>query len=92
MSIIAVLEGAVNGCLGLVVVQKVPEWLRSVMLYFAIIPHLSKTDLDGTAFYLGKHPVVALTLRYDRIDPLALEDFVRKHQPRFSRKVIKGFA
>ena len=49
-------------------VQKVPELLRSLGVYFAIVPHLSKTYLDGAAFYLGEHPVVALTLRYDRID------------------------
>jgi HTH-type transcriptional regulator/antitoxin HigA len=37
-------------------------------IYFVIVPHLSKTYLDGAAFYLAGHPVVALTLRYDRID------------------------
>jgi HTH-type transcriptional regulator / antitoxin HigA len=49
-------------------VRKVPELLRSLGVYFAIVPHLSKTYLDGAAFYLDGHPVVALTLRYDRID------------------------
>jgi HTH-type transcriptional regulator / antitoxin HigA len=49
-------------------VTKVPELLRSLGVYFAIVPHLSKTYLDGAAFYLDGHPVVALTLRYDRID------------------------
>jgi HTH-type transcriptional regulator / antitoxin HigA len=120
-------------------VQKVPELLRSLGVYFVIVPHLSKTYLDGAAFYLGGHPVVALTLRYDRIDsfwftlmhelghivaghqgsylddlanlaptneeaeanqlaadwlidPLALESFVIKHQLRFSRQAIEGFA
>jgi HTH-type transcriptional regulator / antitoxin HigA len=120
-------------------VRKIPELLRSLGVYFAIVPHLSKTYLDGAAFYLDGHPVVALTLRYDRIDSfwftlmhelghivaghqgsylddlgnlaltdeeleanrlsanwlidsLALEDFVRKHQPRFSRKEIEVFA
>ncbi len=32
------------------------------------MPHLSKTYLDGAAFYLNSNPVIALTLRYDRID------------------------
>lgn len=104
-----------------------------------IVPHLSKTYLDGAAFYLDGHPVVALTLRYDRIDsfwftlmhelghivaghqgsylddlgnlelteeeaeanrlaadwliePEALQGFVAKHRPRFSRKAIEEFA
>jgi HTH-type transcriptional regulator / antitoxin HigA len=48
--------------------RKVPELLRSLGVYFAIVPHLSKTYLDGAAFYLDGHPVVTLTLRYDRID------------------------
>lgn len=120
-------------------VSKVPELLRSLGVYFAIVPHLSKTYLDGAVFYLDGHPVVALTLRYDRIDsfwftlmhelghivaghqgsylddltnlaltdeeaeanqlaanwlidPLALESFVMKNRPRFSRKAIEGFA
>jgi HTH-type transcriptional regulator / antitoxin HigA len=120
-------------------VRKVPEVLRSLGVYFAIVPHLSKTYLDGAAFYLDGHPVVALTLRYDRIDsfwftlmhelghivaghqgsylddlanlaltdeeaeanqlaanwlidPLALEGFVMKNRPRFSRKLIENFA
>jgi HTH-type transcriptional regulator/antitoxin HigA len=120
-------------------VRKVPELLRSLGVYFAIVPHLSKTYLDGAAFYLDGHPVVALTLRYDRIDsfwftlmhelghivaghegsylddlgnlaltdeeaeanrlaadwlinPLALEGFVIKNRPRFSRKAIEQFA
>jgi HTH-type transcriptional regulator / antitoxin HigA len=120
-------------------VRKVPELLRSLGVYFAIVPHLSKTYLDGAAFYLDGHPVVALTLRYDRIDsfwftlmhelghivaghqgsylddlanlaltdeeaeanqlaadwlidPLALQDFVVKTQPLFSRKAIEHFA
>lgn len=30
--------------------------------------HLAKTYLDGAAFWLEEDPVVALTLRYDRID------------------------
>jgi HTH-type transcriptional regulator / antitoxin HigA len=120
-------------------VAQVPELLRSLGIHFVIVPHLSKTYLDGAAFYLAKHPVVALTLRYDRIDsfwftlmhelghlvaghqgsylddlsnlalndkeaeanqlaanwlidPLALQEFVVKHQPRLSRRAIEHFA
>ena len=49
-------------------VASVPELLLALGVHFAIVPHLSKTYLDGAAFYLGNAPVVALTLRYDRID------------------------
>ena len=38
---------------------------------FAIVPHLSKTYLDGGALHLDNRidqPVIALTLRYGRID------------------------
>lgn len=49
-------------------VRHIPKLLSSLGVHFVIVPHLNKTYLDGAAFYLGKHPVVALTLRYDRID------------------------
>lgn len=120
-------------------VKQVPGLLLSLGVHFVIVPHLSKTYLDGAAFYLENHPVVALTLRYDRIDsfwftlmhelghivaghrgsylddlgnlalnneeseanqlaanwlidPIAFQDFVATHNPRFSRKVIEQFA
>jgi HTH-type transcriptional regulator/antitoxin HigA len=49
-------------------VARVPNMLLALGVHFAIVPHLNKTYLDGAAFYLDSHPVVALTLRYDRID------------------------
>jgi HTH-type transcriptional regulator / antitoxin HigA len=49
-------------------VAHVPQMLNDLGVYFTIIPHLNKTYLDGAAFYLGDHPVVALTLRHNRID------------------------
>lgn len=49
-------------------VRHVPDLLLSLGVHFVVVPHLSKTYLDGAAFYLGSHPVVALTLRYNRID------------------------
>ncbi|MDX2212228.1 MAG: HigA family addiction module antitoxin [Oculatellaceae cyanobacterium bins.114] len=120
-------------------IRRIPDLLLSLGVHFVIVPHLNKTYLDGAAFYLGKHPVVALTLRYNRIDsfwftlmhelahivaghqgsylddlgnlalndeeveanqlaanwlidPLALQEFVVKYQPRFSRKAIEQFA
>jgi HTH-type transcriptional regulator/antitoxin HigA len=48
--------------------SRVPAFLKSLGVHFVIVPHLSHTYLDGAAFSLDDHPVVALTLRYDRID------------------------
>jgi HTH-type transcriptional regulator/antitoxin HigA len=49
-------------------VKQVPTFLHQLGVHFVIVPHLSKTYLDGAAFRLNAHPVVALTLRYERID------------------------
>jgi HTH-type transcriptional regulator/antitoxin HigA len=46
----------------------IPNLLANLGVHFLIVPHLSKTYLDGAAFYLDGSPVIALTLRYDRID------------------------
>ena len=45
------------------------EYLGKAGIQFVIVPHLSKTFLDGAAMILeGRIPIIALTLRYDRID------------------------
>lgn len=49
-------------------VAKIPTLLMRLGVHFVIVPHLSKSYLDGAAFYLNGNPIVALTLRYDRID------------------------
>ncbi len=49
-------------------VALVPDKLLSLGVHFAIVPHLDKTYLDGAAFHIEGRPVVALTLRYKRID------------------------
>jgi HTH-type transcriptional regulator / antitoxin HigA len=49
-------------------VREVPDFLHGFGVHFLIVPHLSKTYIDGAAFRLDDHPVIALTLRYDRID------------------------
>lgn len=49
-------------------VAQIPTILKRLGVHFVIVPHLSRTYLDGAAFYLNDNPVVALTLRYDRID------------------------
>lgn len=49
-------------------VAKVSAILTELGVHFVLVPHLPKTYLDGAAFYLDGNPVVALSLRYDRID------------------------
>jgi HTH-type transcriptional regulator/antitoxin HigA len=48
-------------------IARVPSLLLDSGIHFVIVPHLGKTYLDGAAFYLGHNPVIALTLRYNRI-------------------------
>jgi len=48
---------------------KVPTKLCECGVRFVIVPHLPQTRVDGAAFWLDKSaPVVALSLRLDRID------------------------
>jgi len=49
-------------------VRALPKLLRDLGIHFLIVPHLPETYLDGAAFHVRRKPVVALTLRYDRID------------------------
>ncbi len=45
------------------------EYLEKQGIQFFIVPHLKKTFFDGAVMILkGETPVIALTLRYDRID------------------------
>jgi len=49
--------------------KKVPKYLKNVGIRFIIEPVLEGTLLDGAALLLEKqYPVIALTLRYDRLD------------------------
>jgi len=48
--------------------DKVPGFLMSQGIRFALVPHLTGTFLDGAMFRINGNPVVALTLRYDRVD------------------------
>ncbi|GBF78846.1 HigA family addiction module antitoxin [Aphanothece sacrum] len=45
-----------------------PKLFKDLGIHFIMVPHLNKTYLDGAMFYLEKNPVIALTLRYNRID------------------------
>lgn len=49
-------------------VAEVPEFLANLGIGFLILPHLPRTYLDGAILPVDGHPVVALSLRYDRID------------------------
>lgn len=53
---------------GVADVARVPDLLMSLGVHFVIVPSLPKTFIDGAAFYLPSRPVIALSLRYDRID------------------------
>jgi HTH-type transcriptional regulator / antitoxin HigA len=58
-----------SGHMGLVEgVAQVPSTLARWGVRLVFLRHLTKTYLDGAAFWLEEGPVVALTLRYDRID------------------------
>lgn len=49
--------------------ERVPEALRGVGVRLVFVSHLPQTRVDGAAFWLNKDsPVVALSLRIDRID------------------------
>ena len=49
-------------------VSNVPELCIEYGIHFLFVPHLPKSYLDGAALWLEGHPVIALSLRYDRLD------------------------
>jgi HTH-type transcriptional regulator/antitoxin HigA len=49
-------------------VAKLPSTLMNLGVHFFVVPHLPYTYLDGAALLVNDHPVIAITLRYDRID------------------------
>lgn len=48
--------------------RKVPTVLIEHGIRFVVIEPLPGSKIDGAAFWIGEMPVVALSLRYDRID------------------------
>ena len=49
--------------------RKVATVLAKMGIRFVVVKHLSKTKIDGAAIWLdSKTPLIALSLRYDRID------------------------
>jgi HTH-type transcriptional regulator/antitoxin HigA len=50
-------------------VRRVPQFLADLGVRMVVIEHLQSTKIDGAAFWLdSKSPVVALSMRYDRLD------------------------
>ena len=49
-------------------IRKIPRILSACGIRFIIIEALPQSKIDGAAFWLENTPVVALSLRYDRID------------------------
>ncbi len=68
----AALEKAIPGLLELSTelqsMAEVPHFLLELGIRFALVPHLTGTFLDGAMFRINGNPVVALSLRYDRLD------------------------
>lgn len=50
-------------------IRKVPDVLSRMGIRFVVVEHLPRTKIDGYTLWLSKtKPVIALSLRYDRID------------------------
>jgi HTH-type transcriptional regulator / antitoxin HigA len=50
-------------------IEKLPKLLAEVGVRLVVVKHLAKTEIDGAAIWLDDHtPVVAISLRYGRID------------------------
>ncbi len=47
---------------------RVPTILQELGVRFVVVPHLPRTRLDGAAAFIPSGPVVALSMRFDRID------------------------
>jgi HTH-type transcriptional regulator/antitoxin HigA len=49
-------------------VERLPERLARLGVLLVVLGHLPGSKIDGAAFWVGRHPVVAVSVRYDRID------------------------
>jgi HTH-type transcriptional regulator / antitoxin HigA len=49
-------------------VKNIPQFLQELGVHIVFVPHISKTYIDGAAFFIKDNPVIAMSLRYDRID------------------------
>ena len=57
--------------------RKVPRMLAESGVRFVIVESLSGTKIDGVCFWLNDSPVVAMSLRFDRVDNFW---FVLRHE------------
>jgi HTH-type transcriptional regulator/antitoxin HigA len=66
------LEGGVRELLGLTERENGPTQAAGILgdlgVHFILVPHLPRAYFDGAVFLAGGNPVLALTLRYDRLD------------------------
>lgn len=49
-------------------IRHVPAILAKAGVRFVVVEHLSKSKTDGACFWIGASPVIALSLRFDRVD------------------------
>jgi HTH-type transcriptional regulator / antitoxin HigA len=49
-------------------VVQIPTFLLALGVHIVFVPHLANTYIDGAAFFLHDRPVIALSLRHNRID------------------------
>ena len=49
-------------------IRHIPKVLASAGIRLVIVEHLPGTKIDGAAFWLDDGPVIAMSIRYDRID------------------------
>jgi|GEM_PF-194973 len=49
-------------------IPRVPQTLQDLGVHFVIVPHLQRTYVDGAVLWRDDRPVIALTLRHDRVD------------------------
>lgn len=66
--LLAAIPDLVRNAASIEAVGLVPPALNTLGIRFVVLPHLSRTKLDGAAAFTSAGPVVALTMRYDRID------------------------
>lgn len=58
-------------------VRKVPRILQDAGIRFLLVESLPGSKIDGVCFWIGDSPVVAMSMRYDRIDNFW---FVLRHE------------
>ena len=51
-------------------VREIPRALSEAGVKLVVVEHLPGTKIDGACFWVNQQPVVALSVRYDRIDNL----------------------